>query len=98
MNLFTKRDPSSELNNTGPHGPEAQNELDLQSIFDYVNNFVIDFKKMLILSSQNGERSLDKIIEHLFKLLVEAYVQRLVFLIIARPNFKPKIQDMPGYS
>ena len=95
MNLFTQREPSQDYQGSESLSPRAQNQVDLLSIFDYVNNFVLDFKKTLILTSQNGERSLDKIIEHLYKQVVEAYIQRLVFLIVARPG-KPKMQDMPG--
>ena len=39
---------------------------------------------------------MDNIFTHFYDLITEAYIQRLVFAITARPKFKGKITEMPG--
>ena len=91
MNLFTVREKQEEA----PRGPAAANGLDLRSLFDFVNNFILDFKRTLKTDSINGQASLDNIFQHLYRLTIEAYIQRLVFAIAA-PKVKGKLDQMPG--
>ena len=68
--LFSTREEKEEVNNN----------KDLGKIFDFINNFVLDLKKMLNASCQ---RNLEKIVENLYKMAIEQYLQRLCIIIIS---------------
>ena len=51
-----------------------QNQYDLEHIFDFMNNFIMDFKAMIDKTEEYREIALEKIIQNMFKNVIEAYI------------------------
>jgi hypothetical protein len=64
-------------------------------IFDHLNSYLDEFITTFLQTSEIGEISLERVHHNLYKLLIDAYLQRLVLLLISQKNFKPKMSDMP---
>jgi len=61
---------------------KSPNERTLTTIFDYILNFIKDFKQMLHVDGEAGKRACELIAEHLYRETVEIYIQRLLLFVL----------------
>ena len=60
------------------------NEEELMYVLHLLNNFIQDFKQMLLQETETGEKSLDLVMGSVFESLVRAYLQRMIICITAQ--------------